>query len=618
VDSEESALTTVDINAAIDLRGATNFLVGLIRTNIEGPNGELGISIAEDATTVAAQIRWTNPTNFSFGLVEMKSIYRTYEGCAIDSVGEQQLLRWTTRPSSGGIGDYTVLIPPSLSANEDTTRRGVSPILQAYSASVAELGSGWVEETMVTQLFGAASPVGYIGWSKSMSPGNSQMIADIAELRVRQRRISEIKDVRSSAVRLAQADNNQRQCLSSDLWGTGGCFVESWNSGTGGATPMANPAITPECLTITGKIFFPTPASATTVLRIGDVELQVSTTSTWLLKQGATVVDTLFPVGSFQIALGLRVVGGTASLFVDGALVGSAAFTQGGTGVVIGGSLANLMWRSGSAANGYSDMQMRQVAEALRFLASMPDNWEIDIWAGQSNAVDNSGWQFQGALRADLVGARNVANAGVNNGNHAAGPFVGQPWRNGVPNQWQASPQFSNFIGGTSGWFQAASLAGEPSMLLMCARGGAALSQWADPAGDMRIWTDQAIANAIAKAGTHKVIIGTWIFWQGESDANSDVLASEYGGRLEVVLDWLRTTYNPNIKWVGMLLSTYVTSPYAPEVRQACLDFEAANSNSVRYIPTPSNPADFIDALHFVRWIKPSIGRDAFAARQTL
>src|SRR6188474_862447 len=73
VDANDSNITTVDISGPINLRATPNFSANVVKTNIVGPDGELGISLAEsNGVAGTGQNRFTAQANMSFGYVDIR------------------------------------------------------------------------------------------------------------------------------------------------------------------------------------------------------------------------------------------------------------------------------------------------------------------------------------------------------------------------------------------------------------------------------------------------------------------------------------------------------------------------------------------------------------------
>src|SRR6478609_2598242 len=624
VDAEESTLTTVDIDGYINLRGTPAINTATL-ANIVGPEGELGVSVSETAATAIFQVLCAPPANFSYGYHKITHRYLTTEQCDKDINGAVTQ-RWKTAASSNSASSgYAYLRPPS--TIDDPTSgplRQLSASVQAYSAKQTRViaGQDWLDVELATQAAGVASNFLFgLSHGAPSKPGTSALIVSLASIRMQQRRVAAIGDVRDGTIRFSESTNSARQCLAPDLWGGHPCFIESQTNGTLGLTPLTNAAVTPETFTILVKCWRNNPTTAGTVIRVGDVSAKVGTNSTWHIVQGATDVDTGYQVGSLSVALTLSVQGGTASLYVDGQLVGSAAMTQGGTGIQIGGGMAEVWWYGASAGSNYTTEQISQIALAMRWLGHLPAIWPLCVLAGQSNATDGSTgeWLKTGAMSPALHGVGSYANMACIEQNWGGGGiFVADLWGNGAPNQTTIAPISSGQLGVSTGWYHRAAQEQRSAAFLLCGKGGEPISSWADPAGVMRLWTQQAIDHALDSAGTHLIELRKWVWVQGAAEPVSG--ADTYLTNLNTVRDWLIDRYGTQVQWIGLRLSEYVgTLPgfeFADDVRAAQDAFEAQHPESVIHAIPSADPADFNvgDPVHYKAWYRPTIGGLMFDA----
>lgn len=611
VDADRSTVTTVDIAGPVNMRAATNFTSNAVLANITGPDGELGVSIQESNGTVGAHlVRWNPPTNLSYGYVEILRRFKTTESCALNHLGVAAPQRWQMSAGSGGDPQYTYLTPPSLlDDGADLIRLVSNNINRCYSCEIVDVVDGWEDVTLETHLFGASSAGIFVPAFRTASvTGNNAVVAEVASVEYRQKRVSQVTDVRDATVRLTEGTNAARQVLAPTLWNANSkCFVEAWNTGTNGKTPITDASVTPDVLGAVLHVGQRAPGAIGKVLRIGDIEAKVGTDGQWHITQSASDTDTGVNVAAVPVCAVLRVGGGSADLFVDGELIGSAAYTQGSTGYAIAGDRAEVIWKSAVAFEATkSDAEIAQFSATMRTRAGLPAVWPLVIWSGQSNAIDYAGSfgtreSAKHGLRRCPGWAMRVHNDG------SASPI----WLNGVTNE----VQHADYIGSTSGWIKAAQTDESPCAILACAKGGTGAIEWLE-GGYMWDHTLTAVAAAIAAFGTHLVEVDTWVWIQGESEASGPSHA-EYLTRLNAIRSQLHAEYGAQVKWVGLRLSEFVDLEFDAEVR-ATQDAFAAAHDDVVYVTPTADPAAFADAGHYHYWAKIPIGEALYAARQTL
>lgn len=194
-------------------------------------------------------------------------------------------------------------------------------------------------------------------------------------------------------------------------------------------------------------------------------------------------------------------------------------------------------------------------------------------------------------------------------------------WCDAAPLQHGDDGTKGNIFGGNTGWLASALAANDPCVILLCARGGTGIDSWL-AGGEMRDHTDEAVAQAIERFGTHLVYVDTMVWIQGETEADSETLADAYLGGLNELRDIMRATYGAQVKWVGLRLSEYVgsgeTHAYADIVRAAQDTFAAAHPEDVIYVTPTSDPAAFGDAVHYDHYYRLILGQQLYAARMVL
>lgn len=608
VSARDSTITTVDVAGNINLRATPNFIFGWVKTNdVVGPDGELGVGLYEsNGTTAAHNVRWNKPTNLSFGHLKCRRRYRATELATPDKF----IFNQNNAPELPRI----FAIPPSKYA-DPTASVGYNFTInnRSYAREVTFLEDNWLEFEHEGQWSagGTEAKTFEQGVRTGAFVGSNALAMELASVEYEQKRVSQVMDVRDGTVRFSEASNPARQVLADDLWNRSRkCFVEAWGFSGVGFTPLTNAAVTPVSFAIINKCNVMKPATAGLVVKIGNIEIKAGTDGQWHIVQGATDVDTGAYVAAVQVCLGVRITGGTVTLFIDGQPVGTAAMTQGSTGLTLGGSSAEIMWESLThSASTWSDADFAALSVTMRADAGLPESWPLDVWTGQSNAFDSA--SYPARLMEMTHGLKNCPGWAIKAQNFGV---ADSDWWNAFPNEY-----LKTLIGGNTGWFAEAQAAGDLRAMVMCSRGGTGIAEWC-AGGLMQPHVEDAVAQAIARFGTHLVHVDTVIWWQGESDTANSTLAGLYESRFAEMRTWLRGEFGTQIKIVGVRLSEFVNTidqPFSNEIR-AAQDSIAASYDDVAYVTPTADPDDFADQVHYWPWAKIPVGKALYAARQTL
>lgn len=622
VSATESTVTTVDISGPVDLRATPAFTARLVKTDITGPDGELGIALAESDGVVGSHIhRFNPPVNLSFGLLEYRARFRGTAWAQKNHLGAAAPDRWSNTPGTGSSVQMTYIIDPAVANLPDAKWQYLfTGPNKSYSYQITDLSDGWVDVVQRSHLAGTSATINLPAFRANGSiTGNNNVCVEVASVEYVQSRVSAVTDVRDATVRFSESDNEKRQCLSSDLWlGQYPCFVESWNLNTEfGRTPIVNAAYTPVTAGLTVKVHNASPTLAGTVLRVGDISLMQGADKKWHITQGATDFDTGFFVASVPVCAVLRIAGGTVDLFVDGVVVASTSMAQGGTGYQIGGDNAEIIWfEESSRTTSLSDAEILALSVTMRARAHLPARWKMDCLGGQSNAYDTySLAATRGFIDQDVLNAPGWAVK------IAHESYDDTLWGNGASTEYQSgAPVYANNQGVHTGIIAASQDAHDPRTIVLCAYSGANIAHWTNVDGIMRLHTKTALDQSVAVFGTHLVDIDTMYWVQGEADASNSDRAAAYFDQLELLRDIWRADFGAQIKIVLLKLSTY-TDPvceFGSVIRSAQDAFAAAHPTDVATATPSDNPAHYSDTLHVRTWYRPFHGRALYAARRTL
>lgn len=615
----DTGLTTVDITTPA-LRSGWGIIFSGNRaavTNQDGPAGEPGIRLTENATTANGIFGPLSAiSNLSIGPIKVTTLCRTFDnatqrlpGGTYSTSNPSSYERWRfpdLAANGAGFGAYIRAIEPThfqtpAVLGDPGVAYAFTGISRYDSYSRVDRPDGWSEVTWEGYIANKASLAGVgqsIRASSSSMAGNSQIVLDIATLTIEQKRVSEWRDRRTNSVVYSQATNNSRLCKQDDYWlGSRPCVTEGISIATGNVSITA--AATPVVLMAMVAVRITVPDADSQVLAIGDTKLMADTDGKWHLVQGVTDLDTGYPVSPMPICVCLRNNGTSVDLFIDGELIYTGAITLTGSGHAFGGghsgAVVQSIWTKSALL---TDEQVSLGMIELRRLSGLEGPIPIWIETGQSNM--NVGLPLQASLYS---GAKRRAGWGMR---LEGGDPVGQA---------QYTTHSTHYYGGHCvGVFNAAQALGHIGIVYHYNLGGMPISHWLE-GGDGQLAISAGIADLVASVGTPLVRVEKFFFVQGEADASFSTPEATYLAGLENILGWLSADYGSQVRFHALRLTTaYPVGTPAP-IRAAQDAFEAAHPERVFYEAVdPSYLTG--DDVHYTEEGKVVIGHTLFEADQ--
>jgi len=451
----------------------------------------------------------------------------------------------------------------------------------------------WIDVEYETNVASAQVEATYlcqIGNSGVSDFARTGVVITIAGLTVQQDRVVYVTPVRGSTdLALAQGLDSARPVLSPDIWFGHPALVEGY--GNSCALSSAIPSCT---LASAGGVFWVREHSPTSTARqifslngaSSKLSANVDPSGVWSITRtndaGVTVTTlTTHSIAPVPVRVDLVQDASSVSLYIDGTLASggtvstptAATYTS---RTLFGGDSRSVCanWDD-TLGVALTAAQVAVKSNESRAMAHLPAQWPLTLIAGQSNAVSIKGTSFR------LVG----------NGVFARPGYAFYEGDNGYATAfgWDADPVTGQSgMGVRLGWQREAQIDNAPSVVVNCAHGGAAITSW-DPGGADYVYTQSAIAAAIASFGTSLYAWTDLVWIQGEYESNDPATVPGYHtGKLTALIAWYRgllgnvtVTIHRINEWLGASTTTPTATYVSAGIVRADQDLVAATVPNV-------------------------------------